>query len=33
VVADSAKPIIEEVSSTEQSNWWQKKDNNYSAYD
>ena len=26
-------PTIEEVSSSEQSNWWQKKDSNYADYD
>jgi len=31
--SDSSKPVIEEVSSSEQTNWWQRKDNNYSAYD
>ena len=31
---DSSKPLIEEVSSSESGgDWWQRKDNNYSAYD
>lgn len=31
--SDSSKPVIEEVSSSEQTNWWQRKENNYSAYE
>jgi hypothetical protein len=33
VSGDSSKPVIEEVSSSENTDWWQKKDSNYGAYE
>jgi hypothetical protein len=33
VSADSSKPVIEEVSSSENTDWWQKKDSNYGVYE